>query len=152
MGTYKLYDKFDDSMLKKVNEFINKLKEKEIKFAVLETWRDPLVQKAYYAQGREDYDVVCKLREIAGLPIITEDEARRKITNTQFSKHTLGKAIDMVPILSTGIIPWKIKDASTAALWLSIGEIGESCGLIWGGRWEPKGLWGIGWDPAHYEV
>ena len=56
---------------------------------LVETYRPEIVQKAYYAQGRQDLATVNKLRVEAGLWKITAAENRTKITYQQHggSKH-----------------------------------------------------------------
>jgi len=136
----------------KVYAAIEELNAKNIAFIVLETYREQSVQDAYYAQGREQLDVVNKLRFRAGLRPITEEENKRIITKTKRSYHTRRKAVDIVPTLSNGTIPWYIKDATVAAIWMSLADVMKKHGFEWGGDWNPKDKWGIGWDPAHYQV
>ncbi len=128
----------------KVYSAIEELNRKSIAFLVLETYREQAVQDAYYAQGREPLEVVNDLRLRAALRPLTEKENQHIITKT--------RAIDIVPVLSSGNIPWNIKDASTAALWLSLAEVMKANGFEWGGDWDPKDKWGIGWDPSHYQA
>lgn len=54
----------------------------------------------------------------------------RKVTWTRNSKHTQGIAFDIVPIDENRKPLWDDNE-----LWDRIGEIGESVGLEWGGRW-----------------
>lgn len=73
----------------------------------------------------------------------------QKVSWTSFSKHEPQKpegkseAIDICPlaILSERKVDWD----PTNPLWLQIGEIGESLGLKWGGRWD------IHPDRSHFE-
>lgn len=152
MGICKDFNKLKPEFKEKLQSALKELDEKGIAYTVLETYRDQKVQDAYYAQGRASIEEINKLREIAGLPQITYADSRLRITKTRHSKHTDGIAADIVPVLSNGRIPWLIRDASTAALWLSLAEVIKKHGLTWGGDWEPKNEWGIGWDPAHYEI
>lgn len=55
------------------------------------------------------------------------------------SKHQYNAAVDVVPIIN-GRPAWHNRK-----LWHTIGIIGESRGLRWGGRW--RGLY----DPGHFE-
>lgn len=62
------------------------------------------------------------------------------------SKHQDGIAIDIAPYEIFSLhgedkINWNSKDP----VWLKMGEIGESLGLVWGGRWEQK-------DMGHFEL
>ena len=53
---------------------------------LVETYRSPDVQRAYYAQGREKLAIVNKIRMANGLYALTEAENRHKITNAQPGK------------------------------------------------------------------
>lgn len=44
-----------------------------------------------------------------------------------YSWHNYGMAFDIVPVAGYGISP---------ARWEKVGKIGESLGLVWGGRWK----------------
>jgi peptidoglycan L-alanyl-D-glutamate endopeptidase CwlK len=96
-------------------------------------------QAALYAQYRESLEEVNRLRVLAGMTRITLAENKNKVTNARpgYSWHNWGRAIDVVPV-----------DAATAPdlsdpdnplwenpFWESLGEIGESLGFEWGGRW-----------------
>jgi peptidoglycan L-alanyl-D-glutamate endopeptidase CwlK len=81
------------------------------------TYRSQSEQDALYAQGRT--------------------APGKKVTWTRRSNHSFtigGKpaslAFDFVPLIS-GKPTWNAKDPS----WLKLGEIAESLGLVWGGRW-----------------
>lgn len=141
----------DVTIRMKVLDMIAHLEKEKIKYKILETRRSPAVQEAYYAQGRENYARVCSLRDLAGLPKISEADAQRIITWTKKSRHIDGMAIDIVPIID-GKIPWNVKDAETAEAWFRIGRIGEFYGLEWGGRWSPFDKFKIGRDGPHYEL
>jgi len=134
----------------KVLDFIEHLEREKTRYKVLETRRSPAVQEAYFAQGREKYSRVCSLRDLAGLPKISEGEAGRIITWTKKSKHIDGLAIDIVPIID-GRIPWIVTDAETAEVWFRIGRLGEYHGLEWGGRWSPYSEFKLGRDLPHYQ-
>jgi peptidoglycan L-alanyl-D-glutamate endopeptidase CwlK len=64
----------------------------------------------------------------------------RTKTNVKVSMHTKRLAADIY-FIRRGKIS-KYDDAP----YLQLGEIGESFGLIWGGRWK------VPWDPGHYEL
>ena len=55
---------------------------------------------------------------------------------TKHSKHLDGDAIDVCP---TDLLAVKGWDPSNP-LWARIGDIGESLGLRWGGRWKQRDL------------
>lgn len=62
------------------------------------------------------------------------------VTWTMNSKHLTGEAFD-VAVRVDGKLTWPDDDA----LWERIGQIGESVGLRWGGRWEQR-------DRPHFEA
>lgn len=97
------------------------------------TRRSAQAQEALYAQGRADIGLVNKLRVECGLPAISEEENRRRVTNARAgdSLHQYGVALDVVP-LSAGKPVW---DAG-AAIWQCVGAIGEQVGFEWAGRWK----------------
>jgi peptidoglycan LD-endopeptidase CwlK len=152
----RLLADLDPRLFSIAQQFIQKLIAEKVPYAILETYRPPEIQAAYYAQGRETYNAVCAKRLAAGLPRIGEYEAGQKVTWTLKSKHISGLALDVVPLTERGAIPWRITDA-TAPFWKRIGEIGESVGLEWGGRWPDQktgklDAYGLGIDLPHYEL
>ena len=147
----EMIEMLDVKIRPQVKQFLHELDSLGIAYKVLETRRTVETQEAYYAQGRYPLEVVNAKRKRAGLYLITEKENKNKITWTMKSKHLDGLAIDIVPVIG-GKIPWAITDAKVAAAWLRMGEIGEKCGLLWGGRWTPTDKFGCGRDCPHYEV
>jgi LysM repeat protein len=73
-------------------------------------------QDALYAKGRS-----------APGKIVTFAKAGR-------SYHNYGLAFDFVPLDALGKMDW----SASHPAWGRIGELGESVGLEWGGRWTPK--------------
>lgn len=64
---------------------------------------------------------------------------------TKNSKHLTGDAIDLCPYEVYQLHgPDKLHWDSEDPIWLQIGKIGESLGLVWGGRWKQK-------DMGHFE-
>lgn len=109
-----------------------KLKELGVEKVVInETLRDLPTQMAYFVRGRLDVEYVKQFYAAAGLYEIGEDEARTVCTNTLCSNHMSGRAADYVPV-KDGRLWWK----APAEVWNVMGEIGEACGLKWGGRWK----------------
>ena len=109
-----------------------KLKELGVEsIAINETLRDLPTQMAYFARGRMDVKYVKQYYSAAGLYDIGEVEARTVCTNTLRSNHMSGRAADIVPV-KNGKLWWNAPDE----VWETMGEIGESCGLKWGGRWK----------------
>lgn len=110
---------------------------------------------ALYAQGRENYAEICKLREIAGLWKIDEQTAARKVTWTFLSKHIAeyafpknhpdyGKvlAVDFALRMHTdkrSKLHWNIKmdiNDNEVPDYEEAGLIFEKHGFVWGGRWK----------------
>lgn len=145
-------DDLDPRILDRARAFIRELQSLGFRYSVLETRRSPLVQRAYYAQGRETLEDINKKRAEAGLYLLGEDEAKRIITRTLKSLHIEGMALDVAPVNSNGSIPWAVNDAAAAARWIALGEVGERNGFEWGGRWTPLSKWGLGWDIPHFQI
>lgn len=123
-----------------VEVFLKALDDAGIEYIVNETLRDKSVQDAYYAQGREPLVTVNRLRKMAGLWDIDEEENKRKITWTLQSKHLLGLAIDIAPE-KDGNAWWSAPDAK----WKEIADISTKCGLKAGYYWKSK-------DSPHHEA
>jgi len=106
---------------------------------VNETLRSLSVQMAYYSRSRMSVSDVKKMYSAAGLYRIGDKEAKRANTWTLSSNHIKGLAADLVPEIN-GVIAWN----APQAVWQRMGEIGEGCGLTWGGKWNPP-------DKPHFE-
>jgi len=114
-------------------------------------------QRALYAQGRELLFDVNELRAMAGLPPITAEQNKNKVTWTLNSKHIidlddgstdndLSRAFDIV-IAPGGKPTWNIKvdvNKDQEPDYWQVGKIGEACGLRWGGRFKTP-------DMPHFE-
>lgn len=120
--------------------FSNQMACAGIDFVTTQTKRTHDEQAAYYAQGREGLDAVNAKRKIANMAPITEKENKLVVTHTMQSNHLTGEAFD-IAIKVNGQIQW------VSALYDAAGEIGESVGLVWGGRWAGKKK-----DKPHYEL
>lgn len=92
----------------------------------------------------------------AGIPVMiidtlrTEQEQEQNIINgvswTRHSKHLTGDAIDICPYEVYALHgPDKLQWRASDPVWQRIGQIGESLGLRWGGRWTQK-------DMGHFEI
>ena len=105
----------------KAREFLVKAEKAGYKLRITSGFRTYAEQNALYAKGRTTDDSI--------------------VTNARDSQanHNFGTAFDVVPIVN-GKADWNSKD------WNKIGEIGESVGFAWGGRW--KGLV----DKPHFEM
>ena len=114
-------------------------------------------QRALHAQGRELLFDVNELRAMAGLPPITAEQNKHKVTWTLASKHIidlddgnpgndLSRAFDIV-ISPNGKPCWDVKvdvNQDHISDYEQAGKIGEACGLRWGGRFKTP-------DMPHFE-
>lgn len=121
-------------------------------FELNEVLRTPDVQKAYYAQGRTALFEVNRLRRLAGLHAIGNDQNAYKVTWTLNSRHFpgpdgLARAFD-VRLLKYGKPHWETKwDGNQNAIpdYLEAARIGKKVGLIAGGFWDKP-------DFPHFEL
>lgn len=118
-----------------------KLKEMGVEsVAINETLRDLTTQMAYFVRGRLDVKYVKQFYAAAGLYEIGDVEARTVCTKTLRSNHMSGRAADFVPVKDS-----KLWWDAPKEVWETMGEVGESCGLKWGGRWKDFS------DSPHFE-
>ena len=96
------------------SEFINRCKAQHIDILITSTYRDAESQNALYAQGRT--------------------APGKKVTNAKGGQsfHNWKVAFDFCPIVN-GKPNW-----NDVALYTKCGEIAESVGLEWAGRWKGK--------------
>ncbi|MBO6100850.1 MAG: M15 family metallopeptidase [Spirochaetaceae bacterium] len=145
---HKKISDLDYSVQKRFTETLSdmnsdgKLKEMGVEsVCITETLRELSTQMAYYACGRLPVADVKRFYAAAGLYDIGESEAKQIKTKTLNSNHMGGKAVDFAPVVN-GKIWWNAPDF----VWERMGEIGESLGLKWGGRWKDFK------DCPHFEV
>jgi len=102
----------------KAESFLNLAKDAGIDLLVTSTYRDNESQAALFAQGRTKPGVI--------------------VTNARpgQSWHNWRCALDVVP-LRNGKPVWGTTGPD-GDLWRKIGELGESVGLEWAGRWKGK--------------
>jgi peptidoglycan LD-endopeptidase CwlK len=157
MASRKLED-LHPWMQGKAKEFIDKCRAEGHKIVITCTARSYQEQVALYSQGRNPIEITNGYRNLAGLPPIDEETNKRKITWTMNSKHIvnlmddspdndLSRAFDFVVDTGNGL-SWDIKvDANADGLadYDEIGVIGESLGLVWGGRWKNP-------DKPHFQM
>jgi peptidoglycan L-alanyl-D-glutamate endopeptidase CwlK len=96
-------------------QFVQKCNDVGIDLLVTSTYRDSESQDSLYAQGRTTPG-----------KIVTNARAGQ-------SWHNWRCALDVVP-LRNGKPVWESSDP----IWRKVGEIGESVGLEWAGRWSGK--------------
>lgn len=100
-------------------------------------------------------ELLARLTE-AGIPCMVIDTLRtpeeqaeniaKGVSWTKNSKHLTGRAIDIAPYDHYQLHgPDKLKWDASDPVWQRIGEIGESVGLVWGGRWQQR-------DLGHFEM
>lgn len=156
MASRKISD-LTPSMQAKFKKFAAAMLAKGIPFAVTCTARTVDEQVALYAQGRKGMYDVNKLRIVAGLPLLTSENQNKVVTWTLKSLHLVdlddgnpdndkSRAFD-IAITSGGKPVWDVKvDVNQDHLpdYIQAGEIGESCGLRWGGRFKKP-------DYPHFE-
>ena len=141
-------------------EFESKMKAAGIPFIVTCVDRTIAEQTALYAQGRESFEEVNRLRKIAGLYLFkSAGENKHKVTWTMKSKHItypddhdtskhLARAFDLV-IVKDGKASWDLKvnvNKNEIPDYEEAGRIWESLGGTWGGRWKKSP------DNPHFEV
>jgi len=142
----------------KYYEFDRLMRSKGIDYIVTCTARTILEQMALYVQGRLPADEVVKFREVAGMRTdVPLASLTRKVTWTLNSRHVtnmfdkdldndLARAFDIAIIKHEGdrqIALWNLKaDVNDNDIpdYEEAGSIGESVGLVWGGRWKPRDL------------
>lgn len=127
----------------RVKAGLEELKTLGIKYYISETWRMQAVQYCYHLQGMgHPVELVNYFRNIVGLGPISDRENISRVTRTVKSKHTEGKAIDLVPS-KDGVNPWW---SAPTTEYRKIAEVMKKHGMAWGGDWvEFK-------DAPHYEL
>jgi peptidoglycan L-alanyl-D-glutamate endopeptidase CwlK len=137
------------SLQAKIKAFTIKMFSAGIPFIITCTARTVNEQMALYVQGRELLSDVNRLREMSGLPPIANEQNKHKVTWTLKSEHLvdlddndpnndLSRAFD-IAIVRDGKPVWDIKvdvNQDQHPDYLQAGEIGESVGLCWGGRFK----------------
>ena len=112
----------------KFREFAVKMAEERIPFLITCTYRSQKEQDALWERGRS-------------IP------QTRKVTWTRHSRHTEREAFD-IAIVMNGRPTWDLKvnvNNDTVGDYYEAGEIGELCGLVWGGRFKSP-------DYCHFEL
>lgn len=102
------------------------LREAGLPAVVVEGYRSQAKQAALFAKGRAASDKL----GIAG-PVSMLMQVPKIVTGTLNSKHTKRLAWDTA-FLIDGRVTWDVPND----WWDYLGEVGESYGLRWGGRWK----------------
>lgn len=130
----------------------------KLSFIVTCVERTIVEQMALFVQGRLNLKNVNRFRSIAGLPLITKETENKVVTWTLNSKHVTNmfdkdlnndysRAFD-IALLKHDRPHWDIKvsvNDNEIPDYQEIGAIGESCGLVWGGRFKSP-------DYVHFEL
>lgn len=93
--------------------------------------------------------VSCRVIDTGRTPEEQVVKLEQKVSWTTRSKHEpqplegKSEAIDICPLVI--LAEHKANWDPTSPLWIKIGEVGESLGLKWGGRWD------LHPDPSHFE-
>jgi len=132
-----------------VRRFLAECSRQNFPVVIIETDRSQAVQDAYYAQGRRSLEEVNRLRQIAGLYLLSEAENKKTCTDAKASNHTGGNAVDIAPVMpkKPGWAWW----SAPQDVWEKMGSIAEECGLDWCAGGYGK-TWGKGWDNPHFEL
>lgn len=130
-GLHRDIESLEEGFQQRVRVLLARLDQLGIKYRISETLRDIEVQRAYYAQGREPLVTVNRLRSVAGLWPLSEEENKRQITWTMQSRHLEGKAIDLVPSVN-GTFWWTAPDSK----WKEIAEVAKELGFDAGYYWK----------------
>lgn len=149
---------------KKAELFLQLCEKAGVPVLVTCTARTVREQVALYAQGRQSTGEVNRLRMAAGLPPITDGQNEHCVTWTLASRHLidlddsrtdndLARAFD-VAILANGKPTWDIKvnvNKNEIPDYVEIGKLGESVGLVWGGRFKNRRTGKACPDYPHFE-
>lgn len=144
-------DYLDPKMRKDFVPFMRKVDDAKLKIGISCTARLMKCQVALYAQGRQPLVEINRLRLLAGMKEIGATEAKKIVTWTLFSKHLVNyddedpnndysQAFDFF-LLSGKTATWDVKtnvNKNKILDYEEIGEIAESFGWVWGGRWKKK--------------
>ena len=163
MQTLKSIAMMSPDLLAKYTLFKEKMDAASIPFILTSVARTVKEQAALYSQGRDPISTVNKMRKAAGLPSIKDSE-NNKVTWTLMSKHIIdlddgietnnwSRAFD-IAIVDNKVPVWNLKvdiNRDNMPDYIQAGPIGESVGLIWGGRFKnAKGVSNP--DFPHYEI
>jgi len=151
------------ALLSKYKLFDKKMKDAGLKYKITSVARTVQEQMALYMQGREPLSIVNKYRKLANLSPITLKE-NIKVTWTLKSLHLINleddtidndvsKAFD-IALFKNNKLHWDIKvsvNNNDIPDYIEAGIIGESVGLVWGGRFKnSKGV--LIPDYPHFQI
>lgn len=141
------------SLQAKIKKFTIAMFRARIPFVITCTARTVKEQVALWSQNRDDLFTVNALRFAAGLPPISEEENKHKVTWTLKSNHLIDLEDDIpgndksrafdIAIVRDNKPVWDIKvDVNEDQIpdYIQAGLIGESVGLRWGGRFRHRDM------------
>jgi hypothetical protein len=141
-------DELDSRMVPNVRYLSQLVRERMIGYTlhVNETRRELSTQMAYYSRGRCPVDVVKYYFKRCGLWPINDTECKTKSTDTLYSKHIDGFAVDLYLY---DIDKAKILYNAPSDLWNELFILAEDeCGLD---ACAARKMNAWGWDQAHFE-
>jgi len=131
-----------------VKQFLAECEAKGVKVFITRGLSSFAEQKSLHAQGRLDITEVNALRQLAGMGGITSPE-NNIVTNAKagFSWHNFGRAIDCAFHYDKNN-DGKVQPGEVGydGDWTKVGQIGETLGLEWGGRFETR------FDGPHFQL
>jgi peptidoglycan L-alanyl-D-glutamate endopeptidase CwlK len=125
----------------KVLQLIDLCSKHNIHIIIDQGLRTQAEQNAFYSRGREPLAAVNTKYKAAGLAPITEAENHGHVTNAQNAEdsfHGWGLAVDFAVKMPDGSILWDVEkctDGSGVPDYTRVGQLAESIGMEWGGRW-----------------
>ena len=141
-------EKLHPVVREKLNELIRDARLEGIPFIVTQTLRTQKEQAAFHAQNREPLALVNAKRALAALPPIGPMENTKKITWVTTSVHQYGLGFDVALKNRVKGVHWNTKadiNAKGGLDYNELGELGESLGLVWGGRFKSRDLVHFEW-------
>jgi peptidoglycan L-alanyl-D-glutamate endopeptidase CwlK len=163
MSVLKKLAQMHPDLFKKYQLFEAKMNKEKIPFMLTSVARTVKEQVALYSQGRDPINTVNLLRKAAKLAPITSAQ-NIKVTWTLTSKHLIdlddgtvnndfSRAFD-IAIIDNKKPSWNLKvDVNKDKIpdYIEAGNIGESVGLVWGGRFKnSRGV--LIPDYPHYQI
>lgn len=138
----EMFKQMDDALQTLYEQFYIRMYSAGLPFELNEVLRTREVQEAYYAQGRLKLSEVNRLRKLAGLWSISDNENAYNVTWTKVSRHfanSNGKADAFdIRLLKFNKPHWQTKwDGNKNSMpdYLEAAKIGASVGLVAGGLW-----------------
>lgn len=130
MGLHRELDALHPTVAAAAKLALAELTNKGVKYFINETYREQIVQDAYYSKGRESLDVVNAKYKAAGLYAVTAADNKKICTKAKKSEHTKRLALDIYPMSGDTIL----RNAEKGK-WDQIADSFRKYGFEWGGDW-----------------